>query len=173
MKNLILLCTMLVLFSACQKEEVEPDTSSSTSTPSEPTAIQLESITLLGFDATDQNGNYWDSDTNTPDPFVKVFKSGALVFVSTSQTNADPNASYQMNTAESGELPVIYPENTTMQIEVREADGGTFTQHMGEVHIEDAYNFFYNGDGATEFTNIEITTSNGSVRLMVSGTIVY
>ncbi|NND94907.1 MAG: hypothetical protein HKN45_08575, partial [Flavobacteriales bacterium] len=103
----------------------------------------------------------------------EVFKSGALVFTSQSIGNADHNATYPMNTATSGALPITYTPNEPLRIVVKEPDSATETQYMGQIDIADAMNFFYNGDEADEFMDVAISTSNGSVNFQVSGSFNY
>lgn len=171
MKNLLYLLGLVFIFSSCEKDEDEP--SNNSSGPDTPISLQLESIFMTGFDETDPNGNYWDSSTNPPDPYVEVFKSGALVFTSQSIGNADHNATYPMNTATSGALPITYTPNEPLRIVVKEPDSATETQYMGQIDIADAMNFFYNGDEADEFMDVAISTSNGSVNFQVSGSFNY
>lgn len=128
---------------------------------------------MTGFSETNANGDYWDSSTNTPDPFVQVYKSGALVFASHVVGNAAPDGEYLMTNASSGSLPVLFTEGESMGITVREADSGTETQYMDELTIADIINFIDNGDGAATFDEVAISTNSGYVQLEISGTILY
>jgi hypothetical protein len=170
MKNLLYALSLLFVFTSCEKDDDEPNNNSG---PDTPVAIQLESIVMVGFDQTDSNGEYWDSSTNPPDPYVDVFKSGALVYTSNYIPNAGYNTTYSLNSGTSGAIPIVYTSDEYLKITVREGDGGTLTDYMGQVDIADALNFFYNEDEAEEFVDVEVSTSNGAVRLQLSGSILY
>ncbi|NNC82459.1 MAG: hypothetical protein HKN79_02700 [Flavobacteriales bacterium] len=171
MKNLLYAFSLLFVFASCEKEDDEPNNNSSG--PDTPIAIQLESIVMTGFEPTDSSGDYWDSSTNPGDPYVEVFKSGALVYTSYQAQNPDHNATYPLNDAASGALPILYTEGESMTIHLQDLDSGTAYDFMGSIVIDDAMSFFYNGDEAEEFINVPVSTSNGYVDLELSGTILY
>lgn len=169
MKNSVYILVFLLAFSSCKKEDTEP----AVSAPSHPVSLQLESIVLTGFMDPNANGDYWDSSTNSPDIFVEVFKDGTLIYRSAVAGSASPNSSYSMNTAAAGSLPITFFPGQELLMNVRDSDSATESQYMSQFDLDDAYDFLYTNDSATEFTDVFVSTSSHSIEFLLSGTFVY
>ena len=129
------------------------------------------------FNEADGSGAYWDGGTgsNPADPFAQVTRDGIVMFTSTYVSSANSSANYDMNTAAGGTLPVAFEEGSEMEVQLWDDDGDPNTNpadYMGQFSTDDALAFFYQGDNATEFTDVEVTGGNGVI-FKLSGTFTY
>lgn len=169
MKKFVILCAAATLFlSSCNKEEceipVQPESIKS------PTAIEITSFVLFGFNATKIDGSDWDSSTNLPDPYLVFFNEESVVYSSSVIASASPQAIYELNTPEVGVLPVTLPASNYGTLILRDNDGSGDYEEMGRIVIQPRY--FYNSDNAESFTEVEIFGNNG-ISLRISGNFVY
>ncbi|MCB9171239.1 MAG: hypothetical protein H6594_12910 [Flavobacteriales bacterium] len=160
---------------SCKKEETTSPSGSTS--PSDPVSFRLETITLTGFDAMNGSGSYWDggNGSNPADPFVKVYKENVLLFTSTVASSASNTGSYDMSAAASGALPIAYATGTKLEIELWDDDGdpnNNAPDYMGHVVIDDALTFFYGGDHASGFTDLQVTGTNG-ITFLLTGAFIY
>lgn len=168
-KSILLVAIIAIALASCKKED---DVAPAASAQSEPTAVRLDSITLAGFPATDGNGDTWDNSSD-PDPFVEVWKSNVLLYSSTSHGNVPPSGVYDMNTASSGAMPITFADGTSMYIKLYDGDGTTNpADFIGQLQISDALEFFYTGDHASGFSDLEVTTGSG-ITFRLTGTFIY
>ncbi len=169
MKIIAIVCSLAaVLFSSCKKEECEiPVQPESIKTPA---AINITSFTLFGFNALKIDGEYWDSATNLPDPFVEFYNDESLVYRSDVIGSANSQAIYELNTPAVGVLPVSLPASSYGTIVLLDSDGTNVFEEMARIVIQARY--FYNSDNAASFENVEIFGNNG-LSMRLSGNFIY
>ncbi|MCB0792105.1 MAG: hypothetical protein H6595_02035 [Flavobacteriales bacterium] len=176
MKRSLLICALVAFaLASCKKDETTSP--SGPTSQSDPVSFRLDSITLTGFNAMNGNGSYWDggNGSNPADPFVNVYKEDVLLFTSTVASSASNTGSYAMSTPASGALPIAYGAGTKLEIALWDDDGdpnNNAPDYMGHVVIDDALTFFYGGDHAAGFTDLQVTGNNG-ITFLLTGTFVY
>ena len=174
-KSILLLAMTTIALASCKKED---DPAPSTpAAQSDPTAVRLDSITLVGFPEMNDQGSYWDggNGTNLPDPFVEVYKDGILLFTSSTQQSADPSGVHTMSMGGSGSLPISFGTGAGLEIELYDDDGDPATNApdlIGRLQISDALGFFYGGDHASSFSDLQVTGTN-NVSFRLTGTFIY
>ena len=171
MRNSLYILILLFAVTSCKKDDPEPVVTSSG--PMHPVSFTIESVVMTGFNALDNFGDYWDSSTNSPDPFIEIFKSGAIVYSSVSVGGADNETSYPMNTSATGSMPILFSEGESMRLRVWEYDSAPDIQYMDQLFMDDAYNFFYTGDQAESFTDVFVSTDVSDINFLISGTFEY
>ncbi len=159
-----------MLFASCDKDD--DSSPAGTPTPTDPVSISLNTIILEEFTNVSSNGSFWDSATNNPDPFIKVYKEGVLVFESVPISNAAPGPAYPLNTPSTGSMPVTINAGQSLRFELYDNDSETSYQYMTSINLTDAVSFIDNLDGAESFTDLIIYGPN-DIALAISGDINY
>ena len=169
MKRIAIVCSLAaVLSSSCKKEECEkPVQPEPIKTP---TAINITSFTLFGFNALKIDGEHWDSATNLPDPFIEFYNDESLVYKSDVISSANSQAIYELNTPTVGVLPVSLPASSYGTIVLLDSDGINVFEEMASIVIQARY--LYNSDNATSFENVEVFGNNG-LSMRLSGNFIY
>jgi hypothetical protein len=176
MKNSILLFSLsLLIMTSCSKDD---DTSPSSTTPlTDPVALRLDSITVDGFGAQNDAGSYWDGGdgSNKPDIYIEVRKNGILVFTSSPVNGASPTGTHNMNAAQMGVLPISFNETDDFKVDLYDNDGDPAVNapdFIGRVTINNILPFFYGGDHAAGFSNVEVSGTR-DITLKLTGTFIY
>lgn len=172
--SILALCALAL--SACNKDD-DDNPAPAAVQRTEPTAVRLDSITVVSFPEQNDQGSYWDGGdgSNLPEPFVRVYKDGILLFTSTAASSASPTGSHDMSTPSSGALPISYSGGTDLLIKLYDDDGDPNTNapdFIGQFQVTDALGFFYGGDHAVGFNDLQVTGSNG-VTFLLTGTFIY
>ncbi len=174
-KSMFLIPLFALALASCKKEDDPAPTTPATL--SDPIAMRLDSITLAGFPEMNDQGSYWDGGdgSNLPDPFVKVYKDNILLFTSATQASASPSGVHDMSSGGTGSLPISFGENAPLKINLYDGDGDPSVNapdFIGSLEIADPLGFFYGGDHAAGFSELEVTGSNG-VTFRLTGTFIY
>ena len=177
MKQSIILFALVALALASCKKEDDTVTPSTPAALTDPTAVRLDSITVIGFPEQNGGGSYWDggNGSNLPDPYVEVYKDNILLFTSGVVASASPTGSHDMSTPGSGARPIPFGEGSDLLIKLYDNDGDPNTNapdFIGQFTITDALGFFYGGDHAAGFSQLQVTGSN-DVTFLLTGTFIY
>ena len=175
-KSIILFALAALVLASCEKDD-DPPTPATPAALTDPVAVRLDSITVVSFPELNDQGSYWDggNGSNLPDIYVEVFKDNILLFTSAAVASANPADSHPVSTPGSGALPINFGEGTNLLIKLYDDDGDPGTNapdFIGQFYISDALGFFYGGDHAAGFSQLQVTGSN-DVTFRLTGTFIY